>query len=388
MDGQLTDRGRETTFALGQRLGNLYINQLGFMPLIMTSPDQVQLRATVIARALESVQQAFVGMYPAANRQCEAPSIITRPFSQQTLAPNDGACARFKEIAQQYGKRAASRYNDTPEMAYLRKMLNKHMFKEAKNDKQGIFVDSHPRASGVLDHLYTTLAHGPATKLPSEFYDPTVIKYLDNIVTQEWFSGYQESEEYRRLGIGGLAGDVVTRMVEHVEGEAAPTGFRFSMSGAHDTTLAAFLASFGAFDNIWPFYTSHIAIELFKVKEKAEEKQKDESKSSLANSISFLIPTKSSSNSIAHKPAAEVSPKDLERLKGYYVRLRYNDRPVTVPGCRPQGKHLDGNETFCTLEEFKRIADKFTPKDWVKECNEDLGKTAFPKKIEPAGYSD
>jgi len=82
---------------------------------------------------------------------------------------------------------------------------------------------------------------------------------------EEWFSGYQESEEYRSLGIGSLVGDVVARMVGHVEkngndgfleigGKDGSTGagrggeraIKLGLSGCHDTTLAAVLASLGS----------------------------------------------------------------------------------------------------------------------------------------------
>lgn len=72
-----------------------------------------------------------------------------------------------------------------------------------------VAVDSHPRLSGIMDTINSTLAHGPATRLPKEFYDKKGRAIIDKIGVEEWFSGYQESQEYRMLGIGGLMGDVV-----------------------------------------------------------------------------------------------------------------------------------------------------------------------------------
>ena len=62
--GMLTNRGRETTYNLGQRLRHLYINQLRFLPENLTTDTDtaaIYLRATPIPRALESLQQAFYG---------------------------------------------------------------------------------------------------------------------------------------------------------------------------------------------------------------------------------------------------------------------------------------------------------------------------------------
>lgn len=64
----------------------------------------------------------------------------------------------------------------------------------------------------------------------------------------------------------------------------------------------------------------------------------------------------------------------------HFVRVRYNDRPLLIPGCaaKPEN-HLPGNETFCTLDAFKEMVDKFTPKDWALECTQNLGQGLFGK---------
>ena len=83
--GELTDRGRETALALGERTRKLYVEQLGFIPPILYSQSisGMKLRSTPIPRALESVQQAFVGLYPVSTRSAELPPpvIVSRSFS-------------------------------------------------------------------------------------------------------------------------------------------------------------------------------------------------------------------------------------------------------------------------------------------------------------------
>ncbi len=100
--------------------------------------------------------------------------------------------------------------------------------------------------------------------LPKEFYDKKSIEIIEKIGCEEWFSGYQESQEYRSLGIGSLMGDVVARMVGSVEhnvndgyqeigGKDGSTGpgrggekaIKLGLSGCHDTTLASVLSSLG-----------------------------------------------------------------------------------------------------------------------------------------------
>ena len=52
---------------------------------------------------------------------------------------------------------------------------------------------------------------------------------------------------------------------------------------------------------------------------------------------------------VARRPTYELTSAEKDRLRGYYVRVRYNDEPVRIPGCRPAGKHYDDDETLCTL---------------------------------------
>ena len=267
-------------------------------------------------------------------------------------------------------------------MDYLNKMISKWM----PLDSQRVAVDSHPRLSGIMDTMNSTLAHGPATRLPSEFYDRRFRTTIEKLGVEEWFAGFKESNEYRQVGIGSLVGDIVARMVGSAEGNVndgilevggspespgigrgGERSLKFALSGCHDTTLAALLASMGAFnDDRWPPYTSHIALELFRKDDTSRPEPKarpaDLKSTNSAGDKSLspwrfffgslttkggLGPAKSSD--IGRRPLDEISSDERSRLDGFYVRMRYNDDPVTIPGCRTQGNHLEGDETFCTL---------------------------------------
>jgi len=250
-------------------------------------------------------------------------------------------------------------------------------------DKSKVQIDSHPRLSGIMDTINSTLAHGPETRLPSPFYDPKGREIIDKIGVEEWFSGFKESNEYRKVGIGALAGDVVSRMVGSVErsgndglleiggedgnlgaGRGGEKNVKFGMSGCHDTTLAALLSSLGCFDGEkWPRYTSHIAFELFKEADAGREyldggsfdlpatarATHKQNQSTLSTFFGSGGKTKLATEGMPRKPSDELTAAEKEKLKGHYVRVRYNDRPMTVPGCKLPGKHLDGDESFCTL---------------------------------------
>ncbi|KAJ6148715.1 Histidine phosphatase superfamily clade-2 [Penicillium chrysogenum] len=389
LHGELTDKGRETTYALGQRLRHLYVDQLGFMPQIKSDSEDMYLRATSIPRALESLQEAFWGMYPASAR--------TLDFPPPVIVARQGNCRRFRQLSRLFADRAAARWNDSEQMAYLNSLWSKYMPEESPK----VAVDSHPRLSGIMDTINATDAHGPATKLPSEFYDKKGRAVIDRIAVEEWFAGYGESSEYRKLGIGALMGDVVDRMVSTaVEGgwrsETAASGsgnpetgkaIKFAMSGCHDTTLAAILSSVGGFqDQSWPPFTSSIAVELFSQAPRSDpnagvvlEEFSDPSVAAKKPGVLSRLFGKSASKQLttsdtARTPLESFPEGAREAFQKHYVRIRYNDQPIRIPGCaaKPEN-HLPGDETFCTLNAFKEIVDKFTPKDWQGECTANLG---------------
>jgi acid phosphatase len=290
---------------------------------------------------------------------------------------------------------------------------------------QRVAIDSQPRLSGILDTINSTFAHGSGTKLPKEFYDRKGMAIINRLVIEEWFSGYNESQEYRALGIGSLLGDVVSRMITSVEknskgkscqfkrSDGTPSSInrsnatlKLGLSGCHDTTLAAILTSLGALKlETWPQFTSHIALELFRKDEESVSAawKADEipSPGGWAQHIRIndgirqpFLPVKAMDKkrsvekapSIGRKKIDSLQPSARSKLDGYYVRILFNDQPVTVPGCKASGKHLDGDESFCTLESFKGIVDKFTPLHWKQDCWSNLNDPAFPVKPEPAGY--
>lgn len=371
--GMLTDLGRKTTLNLGQRLRHLYVEQLRFLPPTIDNADSLYLRATPIPRALDSLQQTFQGLYPPSTRALDfpPPTILSRTPGDETLFPNDGNCRRLAILARAFAQRTAERWNGSEDLKYVTKKIGKHM----PDEDAPVAVDGRPRLSGVMDTINATDAHGPATKLPREFYDERVRAIIDKIGVEEWYSGYRESREYRTLGIGGLLGDVVARMVGSAESTAADGGYevlkqgqsapiRFGLSGCHDTTLAGALTSLGAFENEkWPPFTSHIAIELFKRKTSHSEAN------TTTPSVAVAAPVVEAESwwdriwgragdsgragvppaGIGRKTVVELSEEEKNTLQGYFVRVRYNDRPMTIPGCRTPGNHLEGDESFCTL---------------------------------------
>ena len=415
------------------------------MPSLISDSDMIYLRATPMPRALESVQQTFWGMYPLTARTASFPSptIVTRTPADETLFPNDGNCRRFAQLSRAFAQRTADRWNDTDDMKYLNKLISKWM----PAGSPTVAVDSHPRLSGIMDTINSTLAHGPETRLPKEFYHDRGRAIIDKIGVEEWFSGYAENREYRTLGIGALTGDIVERMCAVVEGSGLSineiggkdghTGLgrggeksiRFALSGCHDTTLAAVLTSMGAFNGEkWPPYTSHIAFEMFRDKKDVDSapplssspqppflsssqqtnkpgwlagflgfSPSSNTNTSSASSQSSSAAPGASSTGIARRPYTSLSPSEKSKLSGYYVRLRFNDKIMTVPACQAPGSHHADDNSLCTLETFKRVVDSYTPRNWKRECGMNLvaddmgavnGNGGLLRDIRPAGQEE
>lgn len=375
--GMLTDLGRQSTSRLGMRLRKLYVDRLGFLPETISSTDDFYLRSTNVPRALESMHQTFQALYPPSTREPDpetgkfpVPTVLTRGPGDETLYPNDGNCRRFAALSRAFAQRAADRWNATEDMKYLNKVYGKWM----PANSPRVAVDSRPRLSGIMDTVNASLAHGPHTRLPEEFYDYKAREILERIASDEWFAGFNESREYRMLGMGGLLGDIVERMVSRAErtknssnpvntksdtSDPSASDIKFGLSGCHDTTLAGMLASLGAHDSSsWPPFTSHIAIELFR---KADSNSPSDHISAVVTPAKrgwwesmFPGSAVSSSNQqqasgIRRKPSEYLTSSERSKLDGYYVRMRYNDEPVTIPGCKAPGNHLEGDESFCTL---------------------------------------
>ena len=276
-------------------------------------------------------------------------------------------------------------------MQYLTKIIGKWMLADSEGRKN-VAVDSKPRLSGIMDTINATRAHAAPTKLPKEFYDPKSLGIIDKIAVEEWYSGYLESREYRILGIGALMGDVVSRITGSVQqrgddglveiggedghlgrGRGGESSIKLALSGCHDTTLAGVLCSLGAFENEkWPPFTSHVAIELFRGKSHSTPNSSDAesigspgaskpkfpegasgSRASWWNRIfgSTSEGTPERPKSIGRTQVDALTPEQRAELDDYYVRVRYNDKIMRIPGCKAAGKHWDGDASgsFCTL---------------------------------------
>ncbi|KAI5864417.1 histidine phosphatase superfamily [Durotheca rogersii] len=400
MPGELTDRGRETSLAFGKWLRRLYVDQLGLLPEHLSDATMLYIRTTEVPRVVESVQQILHGLYSSGTNRTSAPwDIAMRSRAEETLLPNTKSCARLAELTRAFSQAAAEKWNGSDDMRYLSEKLGKWM-----PGNKVLAVDSRPSLSAVMDSINATLAHGPDTRLPDEFYDERVRKVIDRIVIDEKFGGYGTSRELRMLGVGQLVGDLVLKMVDQTEWNrrhdtlrdptvqpSAPP--RLSLLGCHDRTIGVVLASLGCLDSNekWPPFTSHIIFELLRKKRTPSPSMNEGGRWGLwGGATTGLILTTDQGDTgeprgVGRQPVEKLTT-EVQDLDEYFVRVRYNDRIMTIPGCRAEGKHFDRDESLCTLSAFRSIVHKFTPRSWKRACNSNLGASPTTMSNEPAGY--
>lgn len=329
---ELTDIGRQQMLNLGSSLRRLYVDHLGLLPPVLTDPRTVTFRASPIERAQVSLHHVIHGLLPPAARSASfgTPRIVMRSPQDETLLPNEDFCDRFIQICKEYTKRTSQRWDNSADMEYLNSRLRKYM-----PDQTRIAVKSKPSIHNLHDIINATEATGRSDiALPKEFYELKVRQIIERVAYEEEYAAFHESNEMRQVGIGGLLGDVVERMVTKAQfPNATQPGPKLFLAGGHDSTLAGIMASMGAVDanaaRKWPPYASVVAVELFKG-------PSQDSRLGLCKAI-------------GRKQSKDLSPEQRQSLESYYVRIKYNDKSLAVPGCGEPGKNWKGDSTFCTL---------------------------------------
>ncbi|KAJ3555289.1 hypothetical protein NP233_g12246 [Leucocoprinus birnbaumii] len=331
--GELTDVGRQSTYNYGIALRQLYVNRLGFIPDVLENTRSVYFRSTNMPRTLESLQQIMHGLYP--NEKClehAYPPLLVRNGKDENLIGNTYSCKRLGILQLGFAKAAADAYN--PMLELLDKRISKYI------DGNPVRVDGKPRASGIMDTIRASLAHG--IKVPPEFEDQSVVDTLEHAIVQEWFA--DKTDEVRRLAMGRLLEDLTNKMQRKIDkGDKDP--LKILVHSTHDTALAGLCSTLDVYDEKWPAFTASVTFELFKSRMRPEVQQQGQSQGILA------------------KLGGGTPPVE------YYVRMRYQNQTMPLPLCAEEGKHLNGAPEFCTFKAFRERMKELIPDDWDAECS-------------------
>ncbi|KAI7857192.1 histidine phosphatase superfamily [Circinella umbellata] len=318
--GQLTNVGRQSMASLGSRLREIYINRLKFLPDVFDE-NTVTIRSTSYQRTQESVQQLVAGgLYPIEKRHDDfVLKISTRDPVTDNMYPNRN-CSRLSQLNKE----------SREEVHEIYKEKFKSLSEKLKKYADSVSLYSHPSANGIMDTLVAAKAHG--FDLPPDI-DEGVMRDLEDVVILDFFHTAMKSHEGRRLGIGRLVGDIRDRMVEKTAGV---NDRKLHIYSGHDTTVGPLLISLGVFDKRWPPFSSSIIFELFKEK---------------GTNLSWT------------------SRIFGQKEQPHYVRVRYNDKILELPGCHAiEDHHSSGDKSLCTFEAFKKIVKDQVPENWNEEC--------------------
>ncbi|WFD29344.1 acid phosphatase [Malassezia sp. CBS 17886] len=323
---ELTDVGRLTMLRIGMAIRRLYVDKLALLPptLQQFDSDKVYFRTTHVNRTKQSLEQVITGVLGMnlEEPQCFVPKEYVRNTSEEDLLPNPGACASLMRMMGKAADEAATVYN--PQLRTLDDAVTRHM--EGAPPR----VDGRPRVSGIVDTIRAARAHGLPT--PTVFAEPAVLSLMENAIVHEWFAGYQaahpdERRRFRRLAMGPFLGSLYDRFAKRAsQGDADP--LRLSIYLGHDASLVGILSTLDCFNGRWPDFSASLCMELFRGK----ETQGDQ----------------------------------------HYVRSRYGDETLIIPGCAARDDHYPGHPELCTLAAFRRIVcDSLQPADgasFAEEC--------------------
>jgi acid phosphatase len=194
----------------------------------------------------------------------------------------------LRQLLSEYGKRAAERWDGH---------LSKVSAAVSEEIPTGIAIQAtSPVASGILDTINASI--GNNIPLPNKLMDIDLRRSIESAVVSEWFDGYIENVECKKLGAGPILSDMLRRFELAVEGGSASKE-KLAIYSAHDTSLGSLLASLDCFDNRWPKFTSFVMIELLQ----------RENHGGVSKSVSLN-----------------------EENGDWYVQLRYNGKPLSIPG--------------------------------------------------------
>ncbi|GAA5947990.1 hypothetical protein JCM3765_007059 [Sporobolomyces pararoseus] len=354
--GELTDLGRESTLRFGSILRKLYTS---FLPSELNSKmfeqGVIEFRSTNMPRTIESLHQIIEGLYPSSSSSSSDDNLripfMVRNWTEESLTPNTTSCRKLRKLDLLSIKRVTLEQNSS--LAQL-----DELFKPLFGEGNKIRIDSNPRASGILDTLMVCRAHG--IKVPKVLQDPKVLTVLENAVVHEWFDGYKNLE-FKRLAMGRLFSDLHNQLslkVNHPEKEK----LKLSINSCHDTSVAGIMNALDVFNGRWPAFTANIGIELYASKSKDLQSTSSPPTSS---------PSSSSSSSSSATTTTTPPPPPPDH---HFVRVLYNGKTLSLPGCQEPRNHLEGSQgKICTFKAFSKILEKveMREKEWREVCSQE-----------------
>uniref|UniRef100_A0A1I7TKZ6 Lysosomal acid phosphatase n=2 Tax=Caenorhabditis tropicalis TaxID=1561998 RepID=A0A1I7TKZ6_9PELO len=301
--GELTEEGAAQQYRLGKWLRRRYGEWLGDF-----RRDTIYIRSSDYNRTLMSAMANMAGLFPPKRPltpgiNWQPIPVHTRPKATDKELYEDAKCPMAElEMSKQWKSKKADgiRKKYARELAFFAEKLN------LKNMELKV-------TWAIYDNFFCEQQHNiPWPKwMNSTLFSRVTDLY--NEVSQLDF----HTETLRRLRGGTLLEEILNRFKDKINGNLGENA-KFYAYSAHDSTIAALLATFGIFYEIYPKYATCLLVEMHK----------------LQNETRIIR--------VFHK-----NETDIDRLIEY-----------SIPGCSPP----------CTLQKLLEDLSRYFPSDWETEC--------------------
>ncbi|GMT18953.1 hypothetical protein PFISCL1PPCAC_10250, partial [Pristionchus fissidentatus] len=305
--GELTTVGMAQQYRLGKWLRERYGKYLGEK----WDRAAVHVRSSDYNRTLMSAQANLAGLFPPSDGEKFDKNIGWQPIPVHTV-PREIDVQLYEEIHCPTAEADKDAIFDESPRAIQVEKENAKLLKFLK-EKTGIADLRLKTVWTVFDSLNAELCHNGTHKWPEWMNDSLwekIVKVYDDSSRLAF-----HTNTLRRLRGGPLVHEVLDRFTAKIEGKLEKT--KMYAYSAHDTTLAAILATFGIFPVRFPLYATAIVIEMH------------------------------------------------QRGKEYYIEMYHKNE---TDGKDTFKHEMEGCHTPCKLETLKKAMAPYEPADWHEEC--------------------
>lgn len=293
--GQLTARGMQQEYVLGAKLRNRYITEAHLLPENYRH-DTIYVRSTDVERTLMSAEAFLMGLYPEGTgphtRDTGSPGL---PEAYQPI-PIHTAPVQMDNVILGNVDTETKRYlydkyvYSTPEWIAQEKSLKPSFERWTK--LTGIRIKNLSDVESLGDTLYIHgVHHAP---IPEQLTDDEI-----NTIIQAGNWAFMASKRPRPIG-QAYSHQLLSYIMKKIDKAVTKSSpLKYVLFSAHDSTIASTLSALGAPLDVSPPYSSDLNFSVY------------------------------------------------QHGNEYYVRVTYNDIPVSIPEC---------HGTVCTLQQFAQAA--------------------------------
>jgi lysosomal acid phosphatase len=248
--GQLTNKGKQRHYELGQWIRNRYKNLIHET----YSKENVHIQSTDVDRTLMSAQSNLAGLYPPTGADVWNTDVKWQPIPVHTIPEKEDYVLAAKKFCETYDY-ALNKLKKSDEYQELNKKLS-GLYQYLSNNT-GMVVNTLETVQNIYSCLYIEDTNNKT--LP----DWTKTVYPDKLewVSARTFATDTYTPELARLKSGPLLKEILTRFQKKSESKSKPTQSLWIYS-AHDTTVANFLNTLRIFEQHNPPFTATVLMEL------------------------------------------------------------------------------------------------------------------------------